>query len=198
MPRLISDSYQKLNHNLHKEQQAYGGDGRVAIWIPYIVSTAKSSNFRTLLDYGCGKGDLKPLLAIEAPFLDVREYDPAVAGKTRLPAPADMVCCLDVMEHIEPQYLEAVITHISDVTIHCCIMRVALTPANKTLADGRNAHLILESPEWWTDKIQRSFNILRSSTNCNKEQVPTTVDYVLSRKSGPQTARPIDGVPEKE
>jgi hypothetical protein len=31
---------------------------------------------------------------------------------------------------------------------------IACHPAKKGLSDGRNAHLIIEQPEWWKQKIQ--------------------------------------------
>jgi len=30
-----------------------------------------------------------------------------------------------------------------------------LNPANKEYPDGRNTHLILESPAWWVEKLAR-------------------------------------------
>jgi hypothetical protein len=35
---------------------------------------------------------------------------------------------------------------------------IACYPAKKLLPDGRNAHLIIESPIWWLDKIKDVFN----------------------------------------
>jgi len=35
----------------------------------------------------------------------------------------------------------------------CGFFRIACYHAKKHLPDGRNAHLIVESPEWWRDKI---------------------------------------------
>jgi hypothetical protein len=182
MPRLISDAYQKLNAELHDNHQEYGGDGRVLTWVPAIIDIAKNHQLHTVLDYGCGKGDLKPALAVRAPYLDVREYDPAIPGKAQLPEPAEIVCCLDVMEHIEPEFLEAVLAHIGALTLRCCIMRVALIPAHKTLNDGRNAHLILESPEWWANRIQHHLKILKSAVFHGKIKghAPISADFILA------------------
>ena len=139
MPRLISDAYQKLNYNLHKVNWDYGIN--LLDWCPIILDLCRSANATTVLDYGCGKGYLKPKLLALATNLDVQEYDPAIFGKTKLPRSTEIVCCLDVMEHIEPEYLDAVLKHIASLTICACLMRVALIPTAKTLDDGRNAHL---------------------------------------------------------
>ena len=33
---------------------------------------------------------------------------------------------------------------------------IATSPAKKFLPDGRNAHLIVETPGWWKDKIEKN------------------------------------------
>ena len=39
---------------------------------------------------------------------------------------------------------------------------IALSPAKLILADGRNAHLIQETPEWWKQKfIDHGYTILK-------------------------------------
>ncbi len=64
---------------------------------------------KTVLDYGCGRGTLKPALSLH---LDVREYDPGIVGKDTLPEAADVVVCTDVLEHIEPELLPNVMHHL--------------------------------------------------------------------------------------
>src|SRR5690242_17345849 len=98
MSKFISDEYQKLNYQLHRHEPLYGGNsaGR-AVGVAKFVEIAQA---KTLLDYGCGKGTLKPALQALCPTLDIREYDPAMPGKTALPQPADAVVCMDVLEHI--------------------------------------------------------------------------------------------------
>ncbi len=66
---------------------------------------------QSVLDYGCGKGTLA-----EAVSFEIREYDPAIAGKDENPLPADLVICTDALEHIEPEYLDAVLVHIASLT----------------------------------------------------------------------------------
>src|SRR5438045_9130959 len=110
MSKFISDTYQKLNYDLHRQQPMYGGNssGRAA----RVAKCVQIVQAKTLLDYGCGKGTLKSALQGLCPDLDIREYDPAMPGKTAMPKPADAVVCLDVLEHIEPKFLDAVLRHI--------------------------------------------------------------------------------------
>lgn len=110
----------------------------------------------TILDYGCGPADLGPIVRERYPKrTDIQfvGYDPAIPGKQALPKPAYVVCCLDVLEHIEPDKLDAVLDHLFSVTIVRAFFVVAMRPADKRLPDGRNAHLIIDNAKWWHDKI---------------------------------------------
>jgi hypothetical protein len=54
--------------------------------------------------------------------------------------------------------------------IHSGLLVISLIPAKKTLPDGRNAHLILEKPHWWKDKLANYFIITNEEVN-DKEYV---------------------------
>lgn len=75
------------------------------------------------------------------------------------PIPSEMVTCIDVLEHIEPELLENVLDHLEEMTEMVLFASVHTGPAGKTLSDGRNAHLIQESPEWWLPKIMERFEL---------------------------------------
>ncbi len=77
------------------------------------------------------------------------------------PDPADMVCMLDVAEHIEPECLDAVLRHFASKCIKAAVVTIALKPALKHLPDGRNAHLIVQPAHWWMEKFSAHFDIIR-------------------------------------
>jgi hypothetical protein len=91
------------------------------------------------------------------------------------------------MEHIEPEYLDDVLRHISGLTLRCCIMRISLLPAAKVLADGRNAHLILQPPDWWIERISQFFKVMSSMTHPKKSnpEILDCIDLVLSAIPNP-------------
>lgn len=156
MSNLISKDYQRLNYELHKDSPEYGT--HAADSVQAIAAIARACGARRILDYGCGKGLLKPALKKVLPHIIVDEYDPAIPGKRELPkTPADMVVCLDVMEHIEPVFLDDVLASIRRLTIKWAFLSIATIPAQKTLADGRNAHLIVETEDWWLQKLANHF-----------------------------------------
>ncbi|MCB2109330.1 MAG: hypothetical protein KDE14_16595 [Rhodobacteraceae bacterium] len=160
MSRLISDAYQKLNYDLHKNDPSFGSAG--ADGVEWAARMVRDTNAQSLLDYGCGKGGLKPALLVRCPGLDIREYDPAISGKTADPAPADVVFCGDVMEHIEPEYLDSVLAHIASLAKKVAFLGISCFPAMKTLPDGRNAHLIVQDHDWWQAKVERYLRVIKA------------------------------------
>ncbi len=150
--QLISDEYRRLNETLHHENGMYGMGG--ANHAMNIIGM--SAYFRTedILDYGCGKG----MLGLQMPF-PIQQYDPAVLKRSSLPMPADIVVCTDVLEHVEPECIDAVLMHLKDLTKRAGYFTIGTTPATKILADGRNAHLIVQPVEWWREKIALYFEI---------------------------------------
>lgn len=158
MDGLISDEYRQQNAGLHEVDEQYGaGAWRKAA---AILEIFHHGHYQTLLDYGCGKGTLKDAL----PEIEIIEYDPAIPGKDALPEPADMVACLDVLEHIEPDRLDEVLQHLASLARHEMFFTISTRPAHKNLPDGRNAHLIVQDAEWWADRLEKYFQIGLSQT----------------------------------
>lgn len=149
---LITEEYKKLNAELHETNELYGTSGHK--YAPVVADLVKKLHTKDVLDYGCGKCTLKKSLA---GVCGVKTYDPALPEHMDLPSPADIVVCTDVMEHIEPDCLDAVLTHIKDLTKKIAFISVATRPARKTLADGRNAHLIVQEGDWWFAKMSEFF-----------------------------------------
>lgn len=118
---------------------------------PEVETFLRKLGGRSVLDYGCGRATLAPAI----PGIKVFEYDPGIPGKDGLPKPADLVVCTDVLEHIEPHLLNQVLRHIYLLSARGTYLVIATRPARETLPDGRNAHLIIESPTWWIDKLRQ-------------------------------------------
>lgn len=151
-PLLISAAYQQLNQQLHEDNVAYGlgGEKHVAD----VLKIAERLKTTSILDYGCGKGEFAK--AIPYP---IWEYDPAIPGKQDSPRPADIVVCSDVLEHVEPDCLTAVLQDLKRCVKQVGYFVIHTGPAQKTLRDGRNAHLIQRSPEWWQQQLEPLFTI---------------------------------------
>lgn len=149
---LISDAYRQLNEELYERNQYYGTSGYKRA--DSVNDIARNFSAKTVLDYGCGRGTLKTELEkiADLPY-EIVEYDPAVVGKKSKPLRADVVVCSDVLEHIEPECLYSVLDDINNIAKSAVFLVISTIPAMKTLSDGRNVHLIVETPGWWLPKL---------------------------------------------
>jgi hypothetical protein len=147
---LITEEYRSLNAQLH-ENEAYGTSGRHAA---ETIKNLSDKYGRDILDYGCGKRTLEKALGFP-----IKNYDPAIEGLDAPPEPAEIVVCGDVLEHIERDCLNDVLDDLKRVVRHIGLFTISTVPAKKFLADGRNAHLIVEKEGWWFPKIKSRFYI---------------------------------------
>ena len=151
---LITESYRQQNALLHEDKNQYYGVAGKA-YIPLLTNIYLEYECNDILDYGCGKGKIAKMLR----RFPIRNYDPAIPEFSDMPEPADLVICLDVMEHIEPECLDNVLEHLRKLVGRIGLISVSTRLAKKTLPDGRNAHLIVEEPEWWLPKFLKHFRL---------------------------------------
>lgn len=152
----ISDSYKAQQEHLHKTTNYGVASIKYADLVTQIINRLEVTH---LLDYGSGARmnlgkHIKP-----AHKLQYQAYDPCVAELSGMPVPAQMVACIDVLEHIEPEFLDNVLDHLATLTEAVCFLTVHTGPAGKTLPDGRNAHIIQKPMDWWLPKIMERFDI---------------------------------------
>lgn len=144
---LITESYIEQNRLLHASGVGYGTSGKLRA--PGVRQLSDWGRKR-ILDYGCGAQTLAERLG---PAYQVTAYDPAIEGLDAPPEPHPVVACTDVLEHIEPNCLDAVLADLRRVTQEVGLFVVHLTAAKKFLSDGRNCHLIQKPTDWWHVKI---------------------------------------------
>ncbi len=144
----ITPEDRKLNQQLHEDLPDYGVASLMLA--DQVLSIAQALGVRDLLDYGAGKGRLAVALLGK---MNVVSYEPAIEKYASEPASKEFVVSLDVLEHIEPECLDAVLDHMARLTQKAIFLTVTTVPAFKKLADGRNAHLIVEPTEWWIPKL---------------------------------------------
>ena len=152
---MISALYLREQELLHIDPD-YGSAS--VTYAPIVSQIINKTGTTQLLDYGAGKARLMHALRVDHE-LQIQCYDPAIPGFAKPPVPMQMVTCIDVLEHIEPEFLEAVLDDLVRVTEHIGFFTVATVPAEKTLSDGRNAHLIQEPVEWWWPKLTSRFDL---------------------------------------
>jgi hypothetical protein len=153
---MISEPYRKLQEELHEK----GGYGVASIkYAPIVTEVINRLQVTHLLDYGCGKmmnlyKHIKPTAK-----LTYQAYDPGVPDLSGRPVPAQMVACIDVLEHIEPEHLEAVLDDLKALTEIVLFATVHTGPAGKFLSDGRNAHINQKPMSWWAPKFLERWDL---------------------------------------
>jgi len=159
---IISPAYAEMNRQLHADHDDYGANAAKSA--AALVQLTKEFGCKVVLDFGCGKGTLRPAVRKISKDLKILEFDPAIAGKEKLPdRRPHMIVARDVMEHIEPAHLEAVLETMVDLKPKVVVMTISLELAKQILPDGRNAHLIVESADWWRNRLTAHFTPLREN-----------------------------------
>jgi hypothetical protein len=160
-PNRFTQRYKELQKELHRK----GGYGVSGVqYMPTIFHAisqlAKRHGAVSVLDYGSSSGDTMKAVREHfwiPPSVEDRCYDPFVDEFSAEPAPADLVICTDVLEHVEPPCTKAVLDHLQALTKRIAFFSISLQPARKVLSDGRNAHINLPGSEFWLTEIRKRF-----------------------------------------
>lgn len=154
---VISESYLRLQQDLH--QNPHYGVASIG-FAPIVQQVLQAIKATSLSDYGAGKQNLNKALLAAGVQIDYRPYDPAFPEYGEAQS-ADLVCCIDVLEHIEPEYLDNVLDDLRRLTVKVGFFSIHSGPAVKILADGRNAHLIQQPSSWWLPRLCERFEIAK-------------------------------------
>jgi hypothetical protein len=158
----ISNDYLKLQQELHQNPN-YGVAS--LSFVPIVADLIRQINAQSVSDYGAGKKRLlEGLIKAGVTPKEYLPYDP-VFPEYGSPQKADLVCCIDVLEHVEPESLEAVLKELASITIGLGFFSIHMGPAAKVLSDGRNAHLIQQPSSWWLPRICQYFDVLHLASH---------------------------------
>lgn len=153
---LINQDYQEQIQAMHAGGKFDNGAKQLRLVEPFI----RQHQPRTVLDFGCGKGALIREIKIHYPEVLCWGYDPGNAMYSVMPPRRfDAVISTDAIEHIEPEHLADNLALIGSKIERVGFFRIACYPAKKNLPDGRNAHLIVQPPDWWREQIVRHMQI---------------------------------------
>lgn len=153
MAKYFSNEYLEQLKGLH-QKKSFGDRPDYSKFKKWIDMFSPQS----IIDYGCGKGNLVESLKLEYNIVD--GYDPAIEKYQKINCTSyDFLLSTDVLEHIEYDYIDDVLSHMSSLFTKGAYIVIATTPANNILPDGRNAHLIQEQPEWWKNKILQHMDV---------------------------------------
>lgn len=164
----ISNEYKQQLKQTH-ESKNWGTTSKLPRQVVLAIEKYKP---QSILDFGCGKGQIVNLLKEKYPHMTVYGYDPAF--NEQLPDSVDMIMSTDVLEHVEPEQLDATLEELNK---RCNIVQyhlIACFKAKKFLPDGRNAHLIIKTPDWWQEIMYDKFKVVHEDI----------VSYIKQAKKG--------------
>ena len=142
----------------HKEPYFCRGTA-IKGYVEEIKEIIEETNSKTLLDYGCGKGQQYSIAKIHEywgvprPYL----YDPGVENLDIKPKGRfDGVICTDVLEHVENP--EAVIRELFWYAQKFVYMTISIqhSPVHKKLPDGTPLHISVHPKEWWLERMPKT------------------------------------------
>lgn len=147
----MSTDWIQQHRLLHQDSPRNFAGKSVRKWIDAINQFADLHHCETILDYGCGKAQFWP------PEWQgrVSGYDPAVDQFSQEPQPADLVICVDVMEHIPHNQVTEVIDRVNSLARRALFWVVDVKPAKKRFLNGVNCHLTQQPAEWWRDRVHQ-------------------------------------------
>ena len=152
---LITDEYKSMQAELHKNPD-YGVSS--TLYAPIVDMVISQYQIKELLDYGAGKCRLRD--SLEKP-VKYTPYEPSNQLWDATPEPSELVACIDVLEHIEPELLDNVLDDLKRLVLAYGIFTIHTGAAKKILPDGRNAHLTQENWDWWEKKLSSRFGIIK-------------------------------------
>jgi len=150
-----SEEYASTLRKLHDEEESFGGGSQAHI----VAQLIRALKVKNLSDYGAGKKRLEYRLTHEFGIrISYSGYDPAYPEYGD-PEPADLVCCIEVLEHVEPDLIDMVLAQLQKITIGFGFFTVHTSDSGKFLIDGRNAHILQRPISWWLPKISLYFEV---------------------------------------
>lgn len=141
----MNERLRTLYMQKHSANSGYGVTAQRHI-VP-LQRLAEKRKWKTILDYGCGKGVLSQHIP------GIVNYDFAIPEYCHLPQETfDAAFCIDVLEHIPendlPETLEYLKGHAGSV--YFC---VHLGPSRHHLPDGQPCHCTVRPANWWIREL---------------------------------------------
>lgn len=156
------DQYKKA----HEDPSTFPGIS-IRYYINDIGKLIRLTSAKTLLDFGCGKGEqytnkdlMKKWGGVPSDKWGIMPtlYDPAVESHNQFPeGKFDGVISTDVMEHVPEDSIDIVLEQIYSKADKFVFLAIATYLGKSTsykLPNGKQPHITVRQDRWWIDKIK--------------------------------------------
>ena len=161
--KMHSEGFKLINGKVREAKIAYDGHSTL-VFAKIIKNIITKNQITTMLDYGCGKAfyydNPSKTNGLEIKSLknywdiDISLYDPCYEKYSDLKnIKYDLVISIDVLEHIPSQDIDWVLDNIIGKAKKYVFINLACYPAVALLPNGKNAHININEPMWWHEKI---------------------------------------------
>ncbi len=175
---MISKEYQQILESLNGTEN-FGKRKSLPKYLDYVIDQIQPTS---ILDFGCGTGALVNTLKTRYADKVVEGYDPGNNSFSNKfdNVKFDLLMSTDVLEHIEPEFLDSTLSYLKEKSKHFYHL-IALAPSKVFLPDGRNAHLIIETKEWWRNKfLNQGCHIIFEKHIHHKKEDRIVNKYIIS------------------
>lgn len=156
----------------------------------YILKELNTKKYQTIIDISSGKGILIKIIQekfsnIDICSTDIKKFNDINVKFIKLdltnkddfnniPDKYDLLLCLDVLEHIEEEYIDNILEFLSSLSATFCF-----SIANHSdIKNEYELHLIQKNKRWWNKKLKIYYNILKTFNMYNNK----LYCYVLTKK----------------
>tara|TARA_B100000029_G_scaffold383086_1_gene378507 strand:+ start:3853 stop:4518 length:666 start_codon:yes stop_codon:yes gene_type:complete len=158
------EGYDLIDGRRRKSDEAYDGKSTL-VYAKLIKKIIEKNKIKSMLDYGCGKGiyydnsfnsDGLKIKSLRSYWnIEIDLYDPCYEKNSFLDINKkfDLVICVDVLEHIPSCDIDWVLEKIVDKAKKYVFINIACHPAIALLPNKKNAHININPPQWWHQKI---------------------------------------------
>ena len=161
----ISNNYLEQQKKLHQNPD-YRSEG--LLYVPMVIHLVHQYNVKSISNYGAGNSILqKKIIDLGLSNIKYYPYDPEFHDYGDI-TPADLVCCLNVLEHVEPIYLKSVLQDLSRITKKIGLFTIHTGPSKNHLSNNRKTYLIQKPSSWWIPKLCEHFEIIELDSTATR------------------------------
>lgn len=173
---VITPAHRTRMKLLHERDPEFGVIGH--LWAFRVEAFIRELECESYLDYGAGRSRLSWRVGRDLKLLghecSVAEYEPAFDHGP--PTPAEFVTCIDVLEHVEKDCLEAVLFDLRRCTLEAALITISLRNAANRLN-----HPLVRSRGWWVEQISTRFAHIQEVPILDPEKAKSELAIIVRR-----------------